>query len=149
MTTSIRFLAITILSISMNSPLPSMASDDFDGLQDIIGKLDFEDKYNGFYVAQKCSGLFYSVAQYLPANDVKLKTEFAQISAVFFTVASAALKEKDPSLSDESLYSEVDFMTKATAKKYYSILEENQVNTGSAFNDWILKEISICKSFIE
>ena len=149
MTTSIRFAAITILSISMNLSLPAMASDEFDGLQDIIGKLDFEDKYNGFYVSQKCAGLYYSVAQHLPKSDVKGITTLAQIAAVFILTANAALKEKDPNLSDESRSKQVDSMMKATAKKYNSILEENQVNTGSIFNDWIQKELRICNSIIE
>jgi hypothetical protein len=145
----VRVMSLTgAIALSMLTSAPAGADEDFIGVHRFKLTADLSDKFNGYWIMQRCSGLNLGLARFLPISEQQKKVELTELSSVFLIVASAALREKEPRLSKDAAYEATYEAVLDSSQKYYDVISENQSNTGSIFNEWLLKEIEACNEFV-
>ena len=113
---------------------------------DMLTEDDPNDLFIISSVLQRCSGLYGSIAKFLPKSDSKLaalKETSATLFGVFFERSIEVLNAKKQNTPENNLKT-ISKAIPAYVDFYYSQLENSQLNTGSIFSPWIEREFAYC-----
>lgn len=149
--TKIRKLILAgCLTLIVNSTNPAL-SQDFRGVFEMLSEDDMSDLFIVSNVLQRCSGLYGSLAKFLPKSDsqlLALKENSASLFALYFEKSVSTLNAKGQNTPENNLQ-EISQSISYYVDVYYRQLEVSQRNSGSIFSPWIKREFEHCNRLQE
>lgn len=141
-------LYLVFLFIPFIQPAAATGAE-FKGVQELlfVDQIDTSDKYNASIILQRCSGMFRALSMLLPGDMRKEKAKLDLKSFRILTMATQVMAEKRGLPSDSAVVkNEVNKAFNSYVDIYYKHMEDNQIKTGSVFDDFINGEQDTCIS---
>ena len=139
-------LYLVLLFIPFIQPAAATGAE-FKGVREllVVDKIATDDLYNISIVFQRCAGLFSAFAKFIPGDMKEQKEKFFNISMEILVMATQALAEKRGlPLDSKVIGDQVDKAFLSYVDIYYEHMEDNQIKTGSMFDEFIKAEQAIC-----
>ena len=147
----IRRLYLALLFIPFIQPAAATGAE-FKGVQEllVVDKIATDDLFNISIVFQRCAGLFSAFAKFLPGDLKEQKEKLFYSSMEILMKATQAMAEKRGlPLDSEVIGDQVNKSFMSYVDIYYDHMEDNQIKTGSMFDEFIKGEQAICSALIK
>jgi hypothetical protein len=109
---------------------------EFLGAHELIGQMDTSDTYTFAFILQRCAGVWYALGSY---SEMLPQDANNEIAANFAVASLMILREREPNRSIESITAEAVEDNVAIAEIYMEKMKDNQIKSGSIFDDWLEK----------
>ena len=120
---------------------------DFKGVNELLSvdKIDPKDLFNISIVFQRCAGLYGAFAKFLPGDLADKKEMLFNTSMTILVQATEALaKKRGLPIDSEVIGKQVNKAFLVYVDTYYDHMENNQIKTGSMFDEFVEGELAIC-----
>ena len=142
----IRQLCLALVFIPFMQPATLTAAE-FKGVNELLSvdKIDPNDLFNISIVYQRCAGLYGAFAKFLPGNLADKKEMLFNTSMTILVQATEAMaKKRGVPIDSEFIGNQVNKAFLVYVDTYYDHMENNQIKTGSMFDEFIEGELAIC-----
>jgi len=142
----IRQLCLALIFIPFLQPA-TLSAAEFKGVNELLSvdKIDPNDPFNISIVYQRCAGLYGAFAKFLPGNLADKKEMLFNTSMTILVQATDAMaKKRAVPIDSEVIGSQVNKAFLVYVDTYYDHMENNQIKTGSMFDEFIKGELAIC-----
>ena len=129
-------------------PAPkAVRASSFKGVNELLSvdEIDPTDLFNISIVFQRCAGLYGAFAKFLPGNLSEKKDMLFNNSMTILVKATEAMaKKRGLPINSEVIGNQVNKAFLVYVETYYDHMENNQIKTGSMFDEFIEGELAIC-----